>query len=216
MPYYSPENLTKTKIKGIIVDEYNKPYSGALIEFQLNKPMNIGTTYVNNTVITVESNKFGRFEIDLLSSDLDTTQQNFYKVKIYYDRVTTSLVKVPNSSNVVLFSELLSLFKYVKPTTIFVDGTIGSTCNTGSTNSNTQTSQQYSTTPKWFFVDVDLNNVSQSIFSVGGKIGIVVLNGVVLAETQDFNLNSATSISLIVPGVTLQVGDRLGIQYYPI
>lgn len=214
MPYYSPENLVKTKIKGLIVDEMNQPYKGALIEFQLNKAFNTGGTFINNTILTTKSNSFGRFEVDLVPSTLDNSRINFYNVKIYYDRVTVNRVVVPESNLSIMFSELIRNYTYVAPS--FFSDTLGNNCdNNNQQQTNTQITTNMNSQPKFSVINIDASNVNQTVFLVDGVIDMVIYNGIVMTKDQDFVLNSQTSIRLITTSVVLTVGDRISIRYYP-
>ena len=217
MPYYSPENLTKTKVKGLIVDELNQPYKGALIEFQLNKSFTTGGTFVNNTLLTTKTNSFGRFEIDLLPSALDNSSTNFYNTKIYYDRVFLHKIIIPVLTVSITLSELIRNYTYIQPS--FFSDTLGNDCSTDANQYTNQNSQQPSPNmnmqPKFSVINIDSSNVNQSVFLVDGNIDMVIYNGIVMTKDQDFMLNSQTSIRIIPTSIVLTVGDRISIRYYP-
>lgn len=218
MPYYSPENLVKTKVKGLIVDELNQPYKGALIEFQLSKSFATGGTFVNNTLLTTKTNSFGRFEMDLLPSTLDNSNTNFYNVKIYYDRVFVYKVTLPQLTLSITFSELLRNYTYNAPS--FFSDTLGNDCSTDANQYTNQSSTQSSpvnmnSQPKFSVINIDATNVNQNVFLVDGNIDMVIYNGIVMTKDQDFVLNSQTSIQIINTSMVLTVGDRISIRYYP-
>lgn len=96
-----------TLVYGVITDDNGYAYSGAIVKFSLNKSFSHQGKYYHNNERRALTNKYGIFEISLPPSSLDADGENFYRMTVVYNNVTSENVIVHESEEDVNFADLV-------------------------------------------------------------------------------------------------------------
>lgn len=96
----------KTSIRFNFDREDGTPYEGAIIKMYLDKPFVCDGVYVPNREIRDYSNSYGIAELEVVPSTKDPSGENYYHLTVIFDRVFTKSVIVPESDEVINFSDL--------------------------------------------------------------------------------------------------------------
>lgn len=95
-----------TLVYGTIYGPDGLPYKGAIVKFSLSNAFSQKGRYFHTSEVRAVTNKFGIFEVDLPPSTWDVTGENYYRMTVVLNNVTTENVIVPVSMDPVNFSTL--------------------------------------------------------------------------------------------------------------
>jgi hypothetical protein len=189
-----------TKVVGYLRTALGTPYEGALIRIYLASPMVVTDNIVGTELLSIFSNSYGRFEVNLVSTGADErNSENYYVFEII--RETTQYYKklVP-ATNITLDFEDLPDYVLPGQRPIYIG-------RDGSTPSSSQVRVDVTGIFKWTTFDGD---GTTKTFNAPGEIFIVSLNGLLILETIDYKKIRFDTVEL---DEAPNSGDILGIQY---
>lgn len=193
--------ITTTRVTGSIRNVLGRPYEGALIRIYLASAMKYADNIVGTEVVSVFTDSYGKFYVDLVPSGEDElNSENYYVFEIIKD--TTQIYKkfVPASTTALEFEDLVD---YVHPEqrTLYIGRDPSGRAPAG------QITVDLTGIFKWTVFDGDGTTRE---FTAPGEVYIVSLNGLLIVETIDYTKSSFDTVLL---DEAPESGDILAIQY---
>lgn len=194
--------VNTTKVKGSLRDFEGNPYEGALVKVYLANPMKYSDNIIGNQSISVFTNSYGVFEVNLIPSESDElNSDNYYIFEITEETTFVYRKIVPVSSATLEFEDLED---YVLPSqrTLYIGRG-----NDSSPVSSSQIQVDLTGIFKWTTFDGDGTTKS---FTAPGSVYIVSLDGILLIEGIDYEKTRYDTVAL---DEAPESGNILAIQY---
>lgn len=189
-----------TKVVGSIRNALGKPYEGALVKVYLSAPMVVTDNTVGTELISVFTNSYGKFEINLVPTESsEKNSEIYYTFEIIKENTQYYKKIVPKNDYAIDFEDLPDYVPFGKrPIYIGRDP---------SGTAPTQIPVDLTGIFKWTVFDGDGITVE---FVAPGEIALVSLNGVLLLENIDYEKTKFNTVRL---DEAPNSGDIIGIQY---
>lgn len=188
-------------ITGTLRNLDGTPYKGAIVEAYLNSQMNYDGSIYGNEIFRTVSNIYGKFELDLVPSTVDSTRENYYVFKIVKETTNTYRKVVPSTNLSMDFENLLDFIPQNKRVKL-----IGN-ANHGLNPNPIILPPELIGMFVWQAVEA---NGTQVNFTVSGEVYIVAVNGVLVSPSIDYVKTAPNSIEFYAPPLN---GDLVSIQY---
>lgn len=196
-------------VVGYINNLDGTPYEGAIVEAYLNSQMTYDGAIYGNEIYRTVSNSYGKFELDLVPSVVDSDTENYYVFKIVKETTNTYRKIIQATAGEVEFNGLSDFIPRGKRAKL-----IGDLNNTINPNPVVLPSELMGL----FTWQVTVADGDTSSFSAPGEIFLVAVNGVVAAtgsgvggsDNYDYVKTSNYDIEFYVKPLT---GSVVAIQY---